>query len=110
LTATAAGRPPDWASQPERTSLAWTRTSLGFLANGVLLLLKYLRVDAPPASLLTAGFATAMTLGIYVIGRRRQKLLLRQPLPTHLSPRREVYTVTALVGLLIVVSLMSLLL
>jgi uncharacterized membrane protein YidH (DUF202 family) len=97
------------ATQPERTSLAWTRTSLGFLANGVLLLLKYLRTDIPPISLLAAGFATGVTLWIYLIGRRRQQLLARQPLPAHISPRREVYSVTAAVGLLIVVSMMSLL-
>lgn len=100
----------DRALQPERTSLAWTRTSLGFLANGALLLLKHLGADLPLFSVLTAGFATAVTLGIYLIGRRRQKLLARQPLPADLSPQREVYTVAALVVLLIVVSLLSLLL
>lgn len=106
-----AGAPSaDRESQPERTSLAWTRTSLGFLANGALLLLKHLGADVPLASLLTAGFATAVTLGIYLIGRRRQKLLARQPLPAHLSPQREVYAVAALVVLLIVVSMVSLVL
>jgi hypothetical protein len=90
--------------------LAWTRTSLGFLANGLLLILKYLHADAPPLSLVAAGFAVVVTVWIYLIGRRRQKMLNRQPLPENLSPRREVYAVAVLVGVLIVVSMMSLLL
>jgi uncharacterized membrane protein YidH (DUF202 family) len=100
--------PPDRALQAERTSLAWTRTSLAFLANGVLLLLKYVRTDAPPASLVAAGFATVITLWIYFIGRRRQKKLTGQPLPDRISPRREVFALAAAVLLLIVVSLLSL--
>ena len=94
--------------QPERTSLAWTRTSLGFLANGVLLMVKYLHTHAPPISLLAAGFATVVTLWIYLIGRRRQELLARQPLPARISPRHEVYEVGAAVIALIVISILSL--
>lgn len=97
------------ALQAERTSLAWTRTSLGFLANGVLLVLKHIRTDMPPVSLAAAGFATGVTLLIYVIGRRRQKILARQPLPKAITPRRAVYTVAALVDVLICVSMLSLL-
>jgi uncharacterized membrane protein YidH (DUF202 family) len=97
------------ATQPERTSLAWTRTSLGFLANGVLLLLKYLRVDIPPISMIAVGFAAVVTLWIYLIGRQRQRLLSRRPLPTRISPRRQVYCVTAAVGMLTVISTVSLL-
>jgi uncharacterized membrane protein YidH (DUF202 family) len=95
-------------SQAERTSLAWTRTSLGFLANGVLLLLKYVRTDVPPLSLVAAGFATAVTLGIYLVGRRRQQLLSMRPLPAHVSPQREVRWVAAAVIVLIAVSMLSL--
>ncbi|HEX3286624.1 MAG TPA: DUF202 domain-containing protein [Mycobacterium sp.] len=108
MTTAASASPPNPALQPERTSLAWTRTSLGFLANGVLLLLKYLHTDAPPISLLAAGFATVVTLWIYLIGRRRQQLLARQPLPAHISPRREVYEVAAAVVVLIVISVLPL--
>jgi uncharacterized membrane protein YidH (DUF202 family) len=108
LTDTARAVPP--GLQPERTSLAWTRTSLGFLANGVLLMLKYLHTHAPPISLLAAGFGAVVTLWIYLIGRRRQQLLARQPLPDRISPRREVYETTAAVLVLILISLLSLLL
>jgi uncharacterized membrane protein YidH (DUF202 family) len=110
LSISAPGRPPNWASQPERTSLAWTRTSLGFLANGVLLMVKYLHSDAPPISLVAAGFATLVTLWIYLIGRRRQQLLARQPFPTQISPRREVHEASAAVLTLIVISILSILL
>ncbi len=99
----------DRALQAERTSLAWTRTSLGFLANGGLLLLKNVRMDVPRVSLIVAGFTVVMTLWVYIVGRRRQKLLARQPLPANLAPRREVYAVTSLVAVLICVSLLSLL-
>lgn len=94
--------------QPERTSLAWTRTSLGFLANGVLLLVKYQHTHAPAISLLAAGFAAVVTLWIYLIGRRRQQLLAHQPLPARITARREVYEVTAAVVLLIVISVLGL--
>jgi uncharacterized membrane protein YidH (DUF202 family) len=110
LSTSAPSRPPNWASQPERTSLAWTRTSLGFLANGVLLMVKYLHSDAPPISLVAAGFATMVTLWIYLIGRRRQQLLARQPFPTRISPRREVYEAGGAVLTLIVISILSILL
>ncbi len=104
-----AGDAPSRASQAERTSLAWTRTSLGFLANGVLLLLKYLRTDVPPISLVAAGFAAVVTLSVYLIGRRRQLLLSRDPLPSRISPRREVYALAGSGGVLILMSMLSLL-
>ena len=102
-------RPPGWATQPERTSLAWTRTSLGILANGVLLTLKYVHADAPKISLVAAGFAAAVTMWIYLIGRRRQHLLARQPFPARISPRREVYETGIAVVVLIVLSVLSIL-
>ena len=108
MTDTAQAVPP--GLQPERTSLAWTRTSLGFLTNGVLLLLKYLHANAPPISLVAAGFATVVTLGLYLVGRRRQQTLARQPLPADISPRREVYAVGASVLVLIAISMLSLVL
>jgi uncharacterized membrane protein YidH (DUF202 family) len=99
---------PDPGLQPERTSLAWTRTSLGFLANGVLLLIKHIRTDAPPISLVAAGLATVVTLFIYLVGRRRHHLLARRPLPARITPTREVFALTASVLLLVVISLLSL--
>lgn len=90
--------------------MAWTRTSLGFLANGVLLIVKYVHADAPPIVLVAAGLAVVVTLWIYLIGRRRQQLLARQPFPEDISPRREVYVVAALVEVLVCISLLSLLL
>jgi hypothetical protein len=83
---------------------------MGFLANGVLLMVKYLHSEAPPISLLAAGFATVVTLWIYLVGRRRQQLLARQPLPAAITGRREIYEVTAAVVALIVISVLGLVL
>jgi uncharacterized membrane protein YidH (DUF202 family) len=75
-------------TQPERTSLAWTRTSLAVLANGVLLLLR----DTHSAlHFVAAGMAAVLAVSTYLIGVRRQRLLAHRPLPDRLSPRREVY-------------------
>lgn len=78
--------------QPERTSLAWQRTSLGFLINSGLLLL---REAARPANvlprLILAVVALAFALACTVLGRRRNKQLLTgASLPTELAPSREV--------------------
>lgn len=78
--------------QPERTSLAWQRTSMGFLVNGGLLIL---REAAQPANvgprLVLAVVALAFALLCTVLGRRRNsRLLTGAPLPTGLAPTREV--------------------
>jgi uncharacterized membrane protein YidH (DUF202 family) len=88
-------------TQPERTSLAWTRTSLAMLANGVLLSLKDTRSAVHIAA---AVAAAALALSTYLIGLRRQRFLARRPLPDRLSPRREVYLTGAAVIALILLS------
>jgi uncharacterized membrane protein YidH (DUF202 family) len=88
-------------TQPERTSLAWTRTSLAVLANGFLLSLKDTRSGMHIAA---AAAAALLALATYLIGVRRQKLLARRPLPDKVSPRREVYLTGAAVIALILIS------
>jgi uncharacterized membrane protein YidH (DUF202 family) len=90
-------------TQPERTSLAWTRTSLAVLANGVLLLLR----DTHSAlQFVAAGSAAVLALSTYLIGLRRQRILARQPLPDRISPRREVYlTGVAIIALTLITTL-----
>jgi uncharacterized membrane protein YidH (DUF202 family) len=85
--------------------LAWTRTSLGVLANGLLLLLK----DPYRDSLrpVAAGFAALLALSTYLIAARRQRTLAKHPLPHHISPRREVYLVGASIAVLILISVLS---
>jgi len=77
--------------QPERTALAWQRTTLGLLANGGLFVLR--ESDAPLVRLPSLALSGALlTLAIVVafIGRRRERLLSRPELPSRLSPRWEV--------------------
>lgn len=87
-------------TQPERTSLAWTRTSLAVLANGVLLSLR----DTHSAfRFVAAGIAAMLALSTYLIGLRRQRILARRPLPDHISPRVEVYlTGGSVIGLILI--------
>jgi uncharacterized membrane protein YidH (DUF202 family) len=85
--------------------LAWTRTSLAVLANGVLLSLKDTRSAVHVAA---AGVAAMLAVSIYLIGVRRQRLLAHRPLPDRISPRREVYLTGASVIALIVISALAL--
>lgn len=101
------GRDP--GLQAERTTLAWTRTSLGLLANGALLLIRDFHGDAGPLGLAAVAAAAVLALSTYLIGVGRQRTLARRPLPERLSPRRQVYLLGVSVVALIVVSVLSLL-
>jgi uncharacterized membrane protein YidH (DUF202 family) len=92
-------------TQPERTSLAWTRTSLAVLANGVLLSLKDPRSAIHIAA---AAVAALLALATYLIGVRRQRILAQRPLPQRISPRRQVYLTGAAVIALILISALAL--
>jgi len=94
-------------TQAERTTLAWTRTSLGVLANGLLLLIKVPHRDADSLRLAAAGFAALLALSTYLIAARRQRTLAKHPLPHRISPRREVYLVGASIAVLILISMLS---
>jgi uncharacterized membrane protein YidH (DUF202 family) len=90
-------------TQPERTSLAWTRTSLAVLANGALLSLRDTR---SALHIVAAGIAGALALSTYLIGVRRQRLLARRPLPDRISPRRDVYlTGGSIIALILITAL-----
>lgn len=99
---TAAATPRDPGLQPERTSLAWTRTSLAVLANGGVLLVKEFPHYSRPLPLVEAGLATVIAAITYVVGLRRQRTLARRPLPDRITPRREVTLIGALVLALVV--------
>ena len=94
-------------TQADRTRLAWTRTSLGVLANGLLLLLKDAHRDIGSLRFVAAGFAALLALSTYLIAARRQRTLAKSPLPKHISPRREVYLVGASIVVLIVISVLA---
>lgn len=93
MTQAAAHGNPIGGLQPERTVLAWSRTSFAFLANGVLLAIKEIHSAHGWAPLVPAGVALLAALCTYVIAFRRQAMLQRRPLPAHISPRRPVYII-----------------
>jgi uncharacterized membrane protein YidH (DUF202 family) len=104
---TAARGPRDNGLQAERTTLAWTRTSFAFLANGALMTVRDLHGPVGLAGLIPAGLAAVVALCTYLIALQRQRTLGHRPLPTRISPRRQVYLVGVAVLLLIFVTAAS---
>lgn len=86
----------------ERTTLAWTRTSFAFLANGAVLAIKDLHGAADPAARVLAVLATLVALCTYLIAVRRQRTLSQLPLPARITARRQVYVIGMAVVLLVV--------
>jgi uncharacterized membrane protein YidH (DUF202 family) len=76
--------------QAERTAMAWTRTSLAVLANGALLLLKAPHTYAGRWQLAVAAFGVLIGLATCAVGVRRNRVLLRRPLPRRITARREI--------------------
>lgn len=95
-------------TQPERTTLAWTRTSLAVLANGAILLIRDTHGKPTAPQLVAAGLAALLALATYLIGVRRQRMLAQRPLPDRISPRREVYLTGGSIIALIVISALAL--
>ena len=107
---TAAGGRPQLGLQPERTLLAWTRTSFALLANGALLTIKNLDRTAGLWGLVPAVLAATAACCTYMIALRRQRILEQRPVPAHITPRRQVYAVgTAVLVLIAVTSVAQLL-
>jgi uncharacterized membrane protein YidH (DUF202 family) len=101
---TAADRRLERGLGPERTLLAWTRTSFALLANGVLLTIKNLHSADGLPGLIPAILAATAAACTYVIALQRQRTLERRPLPPRINPRRQVYVVGVAVLVLIVVT------
>jgi uncharacterized membrane protein YidH (DUF202 family) len=90
--------------QHERTALAWQRTSLAMLANGILLLIHH-----PPLShVLLAGFAGTLALLTFGLGRRRRRTLRTRPVSAAVAPAPYIVAVgvgQALLGALVLITL-----
>jgi uncharacterized membrane protein YidH (DUF202 family) len=99
---TAAGARQEGGLQPERTLLAWTRTSFALLANGALLTIKNLHTGLP--GLIPALLAAAVASCTCVIALQRQRTLEQRPIPARITPRRQVYIVGIAVLVLIAVT------
>ena len=95
---------PKRGLQPERTVLAWTRTSFALLANGALLTVKNLHGAAGLPRLIPALLAAAAAVCTYVIALQRQRTLEQRPIPMRITPRRQVYIVGIAVLVLITVT------
>lgn len=93
--------------QAQRTSLSWTRTAFAVLGNGALHMLHDIQQHKAGFGLVAAGVAVAVALLVYLVGLRRQRLLAQHPLPSRITPTRDVHVVTAGVLILIVVSVLS---
>ncbi len=91
--------------QAERTALAWSRTSLGVLVNGVLLVLKEPRNDARPVA---AGLALVVAVTIYLVGVRRHRALARGFVSERAGGRGQVQFVGVAVLVLITVTAVGL--
>ncbi len=104
MTQATAGTPSANTLAAERTTLAWTRTSFAFLANGVLLAIKEMHGAKGWAPLIPAGVALAAALCTYVIAFKRQRTLQQRPLPARISPRGPVYIIGMATLLLIVMA------
>jgi uncharacterized membrane protein YidH (DUF202 family) len=92
----------------ERTALAWSRTSLAFLANGALLMLRDPRHFERPLSAIAAGLAGIIAVAVYLVGVRRQRTLARRPLPGRITASVEVQLVGLAVLVLIVATALGL--
>jgi uncharacterized membrane protein YidH (DUF202 family) len=95
-------------TQPERTTLAWTRTSLAVLANGAILLIRDAHGKPSAPQLVASALAAALALSTYLIGVRRQRMLAQRPLPDRISPRRDVYLTGGAIIALILISALAL--
>jgi uncharacterized membrane protein YidH (DUF202 family) len=99
---------PGPGTQAERTALAWTRTSLAFLVNGVLLILKQPHFNDGSLRPVAAGLAGIIAVVIYLVGLRRERTLSQRPLPNGVTARADVQLVGIAVLVLISVTAVGL--
>ncbi len=101
-------KPPDDGLQAERTSLSWSRTSFAVLGNGALLMIREFDHFAGALRLVPAGLALVVALFTYGVGKWRQRLLHRRPLPAVVTAQWEIRAVGIAMLTLIAVTAVTL--
>jgi uncharacterized membrane protein YidH (DUF202 family) len=76
--------------QAERTELAWSRTSLGVLANAALLAVREIGAAGPGAAVAPIALAVVIAAATMVVARQRANTLRGSPLPARLAATRAV--------------------
>ncbi|MDQ1633792.1 MAG: hypothetical protein QOJ32_601 [Frankiaceae bacterium] len=77
--------------QPERTALAWQRTTLGLLGNGGLFALRSEELGRrSTGDYIVVTALVVLAIATAIAGRRRERLLSQLVKPPQLVPRREV--------------------
>ncbi|GAB2912666.1 DUF202 domain-containing protein [Streptomyces heilongjiangensis] len=84
--------------QPERTRLAWRRTTLTGAVIAVLAVKSALHGGAPPSGIVAAALCTGVWLGLLGLAHRRIGTLAA-PRPVALAPRAAVTAVLCAVAL-----------
>jgi len=83
--------------QAERTALSWTRTSLGLLANGALLLFRAHQTGRPVLTVALSVLAAVAAAYVAIGARRRNKELLAHEVSGRTAVGGRLLTLTALV-------------
>ncbi|MFJ3897038.1 MULTISPECIES: DUF202 domain-containing protein [unclassified Streptomyces] len=95
-------RPPapdrDPGLQPERTRLAWRRTTLSSTVAAVLAVKAALHDGPHPAGVITCALCCALWLGFLTVAHHRIRTLASGGIPPALSPRQAVAAVLCTVA------------